>query len=509
MLIQPYFRRSKADKKRRLSVELQREEFALWLAKQENVIPLPAREDDGKSAFTENPAARPAFLALMQDARARRFDAIWVYMYDRFSRKLALSAPFLEELDRLHIRVISATESEDWETRAQASLEAEKFSRKLSIRIRSAKQFDARRGIWVGAAPYGYNRHDGKLTPNEHGPIVTLIFDLFTTNGYSIMDIVDELKVRGITRQSAYHKDGESYAFGNQSIRQILTNRAYLGEVRCGDIAVPDAHAPLVDNETWQAVQEIRGRRAKHHGRLTIQAPDRGILTNTVKCAICGASMWYSKSGKGRRSYGCSQRIRYHNCENHAADTVDVDRYALHLLSRLQLPEDWQQQALSIVAAEQRQRPAPDAAQIERELRRLREQFMDEQIGIDQYRAREAALKVEQKATPPVTPVNLAKAASQLADLSALIAHATVDEQRSLIRTIFDRIWLRSSVIEAWTPHSAYQPLFATLYNEPPDNESSGGMRSRSFVPLGARAPSTPGQRRLAILQSESLATLG
>ena len=276
MLIKPYFRRSKADKKRRLSVELQREEFDLWLQKQTGVISLPAREDDGKSAFTENPAARPAFLELMRDARAKRFDAIWVYMYDRFSRKLALSAPFLEELDRLGIRVISATKSEDWETRAQASLEAEKFSRKLSIRIRSAKQFDARRGIWVGAAPYGYNRHNGKLVPNADAPIVTLIFDLFAANGYAVMDIVDELNARGLTRQSISHNDGEPYAFGGQSIRQIITNRAYLGEVRCGDIAVPNAHAALVDDQTWQATQEIRARRAGRRGQLSISAPDQG-----------------------------------------------------------------------------------------------------------------------------------------------------------------------------------------------------------------------------------------
>lgn len=484
MLIQPYFRRSKADKKRRLSVELQREEFALWLEKHEDAIPLQAREDDGKSAFTENPAARPAFLELMRDARARRFDAIWVYMYDRFSRKLALSAPFLEELDRLGIRVISATESEDWETRAQASLEAEKFSRKLSIRIKSAKQFDARRGVWVGAAPYGYTLLNGKLTPNADAPIVTLIFDLFATNGNSIMDIVDELKARGLTRQSRYHKDGQPYAFGQQSIRQILSNRAYLGEVRCGTISVADTHAPLVDTETWQAAQEIRGRRAIHRGRLTIKAPDRGILTNTVHCALCGAAMWYSKSGKGWRSYGCSQHVRYHNCENHPASVMDVDRYVLHLLSRLKLPQDWQQQALDIVASEQRQRPAPDATQIERELRKLRESFVEGQIELDAYRKHEAALKIERKAAPPVTPVNLAKAAATLADLSTLIGHATVDEQRALVGTIFARIWLRSSVIEAWTPRSAYLPLFATLYNEPPDEESSGGMFSRAPFPF-------------------------
>src|SRR5262249_40873668 len=131
MLIKPYYRRSKADKKRRVSIELQKAEFERWLSENPGWTALPPSIDDGKSAFEERPERRPQFKLLMDAARAREFQGIWCYMYDRFSRKLALSAPFLEELDRLGIRVISATEPEDWESRAQASLDAEKFSRRL------------------------------------------------------------------------------------------------------------------------------------------------------------------------------------------------------------------------------------------------------------------------------------------------------------------------------------------------------------------------------------------
>lgn len=487
MVIQPYFRRSKADKKRLTSIEIQAEEFAIWLKDHEGAVALPPRIDDGKSAFTENPAKRPDFLALMKDARSRRFDAIWVYMYDRFSRKLALSAPFLEELDRLKIRVISATEGEDWETRAQASLEAEKFSRKLSIRIRGAKQFNARHGIWVGAVPYGYDRVNTTLAPNADAWIVKLIFDLFVTNAYAIMDIVDELRARELERSSRYHHDGEPYQFGAQSIRQILSNSAYIGAVRCGAIVTPDAHPPIIDMETWQAAQEIRARRATHRGRLTIQSPDRGILTGVVACAVCGAPMWHNRSGNGWRSYGCSRRVRYHDCENHIASVDDVDRYALHLLKRLQLPADWQQQALALIAATQQARPAPDAAQIERDLRKLRQEFIDGQIGVDDFSAREMELKAAQQETPPIAPVDLDRAAARLADFSALVTDATVDEQRALMSTIFQRIWLRSSVIEAWTPHAIYLPLFSTLYGERLEDESSAEMISRAASPFFPR----------------------
>jgi DNA invertase Pin-like site-specific DNA recombinase len=472
MLIKPYYRRSKADKKRRLSIELQQEEFERWCKDHPDAHPLAARIDDGKSAFTENPAKRPAFLQLMQEARAQEFNAIWVYMYDRFSRKIALSGPYLEELDRIGIRVISATESEDWETRAQASLDAEKFSRRLSIRMQSVKYFDARRGRWVGAVPFGYDRVDGYLVPNSDAWIVSLIFDLYVTNRYSIMDIVDELRARNLQRHSICHHNDEPYAFGGQSIRQILTNRAYLGESRCGSITVPDAHAHIITQDTWDAAQEIRARRATHHGRLTVQAPDRGILTGVVRCAICDAPMWHNKSGKGWRYYTCSRHSRYHSCDNHIAKTDDVDRYAIHLLSRLRLPEDWQQQALALITAEQHL-PATDAAQIEREIRTLRTQAIDGQISIEDFKRREAALKAQLVEHTQLPLVDLEGAAARIRDFSTLVTNATPDEQRALVTTIFSSIWLRSSVIEAWAPRAVYQPLFATLYDLTVGRETS------------------------------------
>lgn len=465
MLIKPYYRRSKADKKRKVSIELQQAEFERWLVDNPGWTPLPASVDDGKSAFDERPERRPDFKALMDGARARQFQAIWVYMYDRFSRKLALSAPFLEELDRLNIRVISTTEPEDWESRAQASLDAEKFSRRLSTRMTGVKRFQAQQGLWVGAVPFGYDRIDGKLVPNGDAWIVKLIFALYVTNRYSVMDLVDELNARGLQNHNICYNDDEPYAFGGGGIRQILKKRAYLGEVVCGNITVRDAHPALIDEANWNTAQAILIERARHKGRITVQAPDRGIMASIARCAVCGGSLWHNKASNGYRSYVCGRRQRYHDCDSRRAHTDIVDDYLLHILARLKLPEDWQHQALALIQPGKTLVP-PDVAAVERELRLLRQEFMNSAMPPEVYRAREARLRAMLVPLPPAPIVDMGRAAALLADLPRLIAGATADEQRALVRTIFSDIWLREDEIEAWAPRAVYQPLFTVLKRE-------------------------------------------
>jgi DNA invertase Pin-like site-specific DNA recombinase len=465
IIVASYHRVSKKDRERGISIEIQDETVRQWVAHNApDALILPPYQDDGKSAYSERLAKRPHFQQLIADARAKKFTHIVVYKYDRIARRRNVFFQFLADMEALGIVVVSATESNDWLMTSISGVFAEHFSKMLSARMIDVKRYDAQRGRWVGAVPFGYDRVDGKLVPNSDAWIVTLIFELYASNRFALMDLVDELKARGLQNHNICYNDDEPYNFGSGSIRQILLKRAYLGEVVCGDIIVPNAHPALVDRETWEAAQAIRIERAKTLGRVTVQAPDRGIMASIARCAICGGSLWHTKSGKGFRAYKCGQRQRYHACDAREVNTDIVDRYMLHILARLRLPDDWRHQALTLIRPSAPPTP-PDVAAVERELRQLRTEFVNGAMTPEVYRVREDKLRASLIPAPPMPVVDLGRAGALLADLPRLIADATADEQRALVRTIFTAVWLRDSVIEAWAPREAYRPLFTVLYN--------------------------------------------
>src|SRR5687767_5711738 len=99
MVIAPYYRVSKKDKERGISIEVQQEAIARWIAiHAPDAVLVSAYIDDGVSAYTDYIAKRPAFQRLIADAHANKFTHILVYKFDRFARKRRM---FFEHLDTL------------------------------------------------------------------------------------------------------------------------------------------------------------------------------------------------------------------------------------------------------------------------------------------------------------------------------------------------------------------------------------------------------------------------
>jgi site-specific DNA recombinase len=101
----------------------------------------------------------------------------------------------------------------------------------------------------------------------------------------------------------------------------MFRNRSYLGIRKCGDLEVKDAHEPLVDRQTWDAVQSALGPRGR-----TVGPSDQGkpqprreaplfLLTGMARCAECGAAMLGKEDRSGSRKtpfrhYICGRKNR-------------------------------------------------------------------------------------------------------------------------------------------------------------------------------------------------------
>ncbi|MEM1506341.1 recombinase family protein [Domibacillus sp. 8LH] len=126
---------------------------------------------------------------------------------------------------------------------------------RLSINMKLAKgrRQKAKGGVKAcGNAPIGYKwKHEGVDKPiiiidEEKSPIVKEIFKSYLEHK-SLLKVQRHLKEKG-------YKSQQGKDFSTMAIRNILTNRFYLGELKHSDLNVSGQHEPLINRITFGKV---------------------------------------------------------------------------------------------------------------------------------------------------------------------------------------------------------------------------------------------------------------
>lgn len=219
------------------------------------------------------------------------------------------------------------------------------YAKDCSKKVKSAFRTKALNGEYTGSYPaFGYSkdpedRHH--LIPNEYAGTVKKMFRM-ALEGESCFRIAKALEAEQIPTPKAYLYDKygkygadiqikHPYAWGKTTVYNILSNPIYLGNLvscrfrtksfkdkrivpRPEDewITVENTHEALVDEETFNTVQE----------RIQIKQPapsasPENIYKGLLFCDGCGTRMVYS-SRKGRKSAGnfcCNKHRRYGKTE--------------------------------------------------------------------------------------------------------------------------------------------------------------------------------------------------
>ncbi len=104
--------------------------------------------------------------------------------------------------------------------------------------------------------------------------------------------------------------------FGKDTVREMLCNTAYAGYVsglRDKSRSIRGLHEPIVFEELFDRVQEVRGWRT----RVVKPGPpsDEYLLRKLLYCERCGARMHGTRGSKTAvRRYMCSTRRYGHSC---------------------------------------------------------------------------------------------------------------------------------------------------------------------------------------------------
>ncbi|MEO9490930.1 MAG: recombinase family protein, partial [Marinomonas sp.] len=255
------------------SLVTQRETCSAYIKSQQykNWSELPEQYDDG--GHSGSGLDRPALAQLMQDIDAGLIDMIVVYKIDRLTRSLADFVRLIELLDRQHVALVSISQAFDTSDSMgrmilNILLTFSQFERELvAERVRDNVRVRKRHGLsHGGTVPFGYtNCEEGIEIDEAEAKIVRYIYQQYLKlERYTpVMTAVREAGLRSSRKRlkNGSYKGGKVITSGH--VYSILGNPIYVGEIRGPEENYPGRHEPILDRETWDAVQLVRKERKK------------------------------------------------------------------------------------------------------------------------------------------------------------------------------------------------------------------------------------------------------
>jgi site-specific DNA recombinase len=325
------------------SLDAQRDAGEAYIASQggEGWVALPDRYDDG--GFTGGNTDRPALKRLMADVEAGKVDCVVVYKADRLSRSLPDFARIMEIFDRHQVAFVSVTQQFNTacsmgRLMLHVLLSFAQFERELiSERTRDKMAAARRKGKWVGGRPIlGYDVVDTKLIVNaEEAARVRAIFQ-FYLDYESLLPVVTELARRGWRTKEYMTRKGKQvggYVFCKTRVHQLLTNPAYVGNIRFKDEVFAGEHQGIVDPDVFERVQAILARN-RIAGGAEVRNKYGALLRGLLFCGPCGRSMGHTYSQKGNRRhryYVCHQAQQHGRatCRSKSVPAATIEKFVV------------------------------------------------------------------------------------------------------------------------------------------------------------------------------------
>jgi len=313
------------------TLEAQREAGAAFIESQrhEGWITLPERYDDG--GYTGANMDRPALKQLLADIASGKVNCIVVYKVDRLTRSIHDFFKILEILERFNVTFVSVTQQFNTTTSfgrltLNMLLSFSQFERETtSERTRDKMRAARRKGKFVGGnlvLGYDLAPKRGALFVNAaEARQVREIFGLYLELG-SLIPVVEELERRGIRMKRWTTREGHirgGALFNKTTLHNLLTNVIYTGRVRFERKVFDGEHERIIDDKTFNSVQEQLNRNGRRGGR-SVRNKCGGLLKGLVRCGSCGAAMTHTYSKKKKtlyRYYVCitAHQRGYKSCE--------------------------------------------------------------------------------------------------------------------------------------------------------------------------------------------------
>ena len=268
--------------------------------------------DEGKSARTDDLLKRPAFAEMLIQAEAGQFEVIVVHKLDRFARNLRVTLETLDRLDKHGVAFVSISENMDFSTPigkvilATLGAFAQYYSDNLSHETKKGKQERKRQGLYNGLIPFGMTKgEDGvPIVDPKTFPGLLLAFQT-SAAGKSDREVAVTLNKAG------YRSTGNrgAQAFRKDSVRRILMNRFYLGELPDGEGEwIPGSHEGVIGLELFGAAQQARDQNRRTRSSASVpKSANTYSLSGLAICGHCGGRLHINRGKANRPRIYCYQ----------------------------------------------------------------------------------------------------------------------------------------------------------------------------------------------------------
>ena len=272
---------------------------------------------------------------MIKDAAKKQFQYVIVWKLDRFARNRYDSAIYKAKLKKYGIKVLSVMENitdspEGIILEGMLESLAEYYSASLSENVKRGQRESIAKGRFTGGVvPYGYKSENGRLVENERtAPIIRSVFKQYA-EGVPMKKIIDNLREKGIKSPS-----GGQLRYS--SFEVALKNPVYIGKLMRKGQEVVGCADPLIDEETFQRVQERRKTSAR--APATAKAKIEYQLQGKRSVGFVARIWWKagtSRNGSKYYYYTCSARKRDKSCDKAAEKKGFIEWYVCGTNARI------------------------------------------------------------------------------------------------------------------------------------------------------------------------------
>lgn len=352
------------------SIKNQKEFLTKYISNNPNWFLVDIYADDG---FTGTNFNRPDFIRLKNDIEQGKIDLVITKDLSRLGRDYIDVGYYTEKyFPSKKVRYIAVNDGVDTFSKTSnndigpfLSVVNDMYAKDISKKVRTVKRSKAEKGEFIGAfAPYGYKKHPNDITKliidEEPAEVVKYIFNEYA-NGNGLAYIAHRLNEKKVDcpsvykqRNSKYHCKATSNLWGHNTIKKILTNRVYTGDLiqhkgemvsykvkkyrllpKSEYLIKENAHEAIIDKQTFELVQDILKRKAYNiHKRESTEH----LLAGLLYCPICHNKYTYQKQSglKDDMVAICSMYNRYGKdyCTRRAIRESNLNKYVLEDLRK-------------------------------------------------------------------------------------------------------------------------------------------------------------------------------